>query len=152
MANGIVFFVDLFNNKTLKQIILVAILSIFSASSLTMSLYHKSFYWNFNSGICEAMYYVGQQEDSERIVVFEAVWYTGGYAYLDKDIPIYFLRVNPWDYIGLNSTYYRQIYAMNGTYCVARSYELLFIHPIMESLGLNVTAIVEGNPTAYVYT
>ncbi|NHJ49730.1 MAG: hypothetical protein FK733_18205 [Asgard group archaeon] len=153
VANGIVFFADLVKNKTLKHVILVAILAIFSASSLTISLYNKNWYWNFNSGICNAMYHVGQQEDSERIVVFETVWYTGGYAFLDKNITIYFIKVNPLFALSTyNSTFFRQLYAMNGTYCVVRSHEHLFVQSILVSLGMNNTAVIEGNPTAYVYS
>jgi phosphatidylinositol glycan class B len=153
VANGIIEFVSLIKHKHLKRIIFVTIITIFTASSLAISLYHRKWYWDFNSGICEAMYYVGKQDDVVRLVVFEIVWYTGGYAYLNKNISTYFVRINPLSpSTGYNSTFYRQLYTLNGTYCIVRSYENLYVRYILESLGMNITASIEGNPTAYVYS
>jgi phosphatidylinositol glycan class B len=153
ISNGILKFVDLIEKKPYKQIAFGIILTIFCTSSVLIATVHKNWMWDYNSGICNAMWYVGKQEDSERVVVFETVWYTGGYAYLDKDIPIYFIKINPWTVSELyNSTYLRSVYEANGTYCVVRQDEMHYISSILENLGLNINAtFVENLRTVYVY-
>ncbi|MHA1462249.1 MAG: hypothetical protein ACTSQ0_04180, partial [Candidatus Heimdallarchaeota archaeon] len=91
--------------------------------------------------------------------VLEMVWYTGGYAYLDKDIPIYFVRAqvtNPlwW----LNSTDAIEKYYLKGTYIVIRENDLnrvsLFyfdIHEFFLYHGFDVVANIAGEPNAFVY-
>jgi phosphatidylinositol glycan class B len=152
-ANGILKFVNLIEKKPYKQITFGIILTIFCTSSVLIATVHKDWMWDYNSGICNAMCYVGKQEDSERVVVFETVWYTGGYAYLDKDIPTYFIKINPWTVSELyNSTYLRSVYEANGTYCVVREDEMHYISTILEDLGLNIVATFkESIRNVYVY-
>jgi phosphatidylinositol glycan class B len=149
MASGIYELVSLIKKRPWKRIAMVAILSVITASSLAMSLYHKKWMWDWNSGICNAMYYVGQQDDAELLVVFENTWYTGGYAYLDKNITIFFIK--PFSGGNFNNTFYRGLYSTNGTYCVARRTELFIVHDVLISLGMEYIAEIEGNPNAYVY-
>ncbi|NHJ41066.1 MAG: hypothetical protein FK731_13625, partial [Asgard group archaeon] len=154
IANGIIKFIDLIEKKTYKKITLGIILTIFCTSSALMATIHKSWMWDWNSGICNAMWYVGKQEDSERVVVFEAVWYTGGYAYLDKNIPIYFIKIYSWTNpsTSYNSTFYRSTYVTNGTYCVLRGDEMLYVSSILENLGLSIIATFDEElRSVYVY-
>lgn len=153
IANGIIKFIDLIQKKPYKQIALGIILAIFCTSSAVIATINKSWMWDWNSGICNAMWYVGNQEDSERLVVFETVWYTGGYAYLDKDIPVYFLKIFPWSSsLTYNSTFFRSVYGADGTYCVVREDEMYYVSTILENLGLNIIATFEENiRVVYVY-
>ena len=123
-----------------------------------MGLVEKEYMWKWNSGICNAMTWVGQQEDSEYLIVVELVWYTGGYAYLDKDIPVDFLwtRYNP-EYF-FNSSEYLELYTQEGVYIIVRTTDLsrmklLFfdLHEFLTEKGLGIVANIAGYPNAYVY-
>ncbi|MHA1555834.1 MAG: glycosyltransferase family 39 protein [Candidatus Heimdallarchaeota archaeon] len=159
VANGIYQISKLVERKRFQYAVLGLLLAILSTSSLYMGLVEKNYMWKGNSGICNAMYWVGQQEDSERIIVLEMVWYTGGYAYLDKNISITFVRAqsaNPlwW----LNSTDAIEKYYLKGTYIVIRENDLnrvsLFyfdIHEFFLHHGFDVVANIAGGPNAFVY-
>jgi hypothetical protein len=110
--------------------------------------------WKWNSGITNAMYWVGQQEDVETVIVFEGVWYTGGYAYLNIDVPCFFERIGFFAYphnLVYNSTYFRYLYTQNGTYVVVRDLELYIVNDILTSFNMTMVADVAGYPNAKVF-
>lgn len=159
VANGIYKFSMLAKRKHFQYVVLGLLLAILSTSSLYMGLVEKNYMWKWNSGICNAMYWVGQQEDSERIIVLEMVWYTGGYAYLDKNISITFIRSqysNPAS--RLNDSNTLEKYSMKGTYVVVRTSDIhrvtliyFDIHEFFLQHGLVVVANIAGVPNAIVY-
>ena len=159
VANGIYKFSKLFRKKSLQYTVVAFFLIALSASSLYMAIVEKDYIWKWNSGICNAMYWVGQQEDSERIIVLHMVWYTGGYAYLDKNISITFIRaqyINPAQ--RLNSSSLLEMYEQEGTYVVVQKSDmqmvkLLFfdMHQFFLDQGLIIVANIAGYSNAYVY-
>ena len=159
VSNGIYKFAKLFQVKSHQYTILSFIMIIFSLSSLYLATVEKAWMWKFNSGICNAMHFVGQQDDAELLIVFEMVWYTGGYVYLDKNISIIFNKIYPLDpFFRINSTYYELLYARKGTYVIIRSYEFSFydyynfsVSEYFASQNLHLVANIARNPNAYVY-
>ncbi|NHJ05622.1 MAG: hypothetical protein EAX90_12420 [Candidatus Heimdallarchaeota archaeon] len=159
VANGIYQFIILFRKKSYQYTLLSLLLIIFCLGSLYMTAIEKVWMWKFNSGICNAMHWVGQQEDVELVIVFEMVWYTGGYAYLDNNVSVKFTRINFFDpFLHINSTYYKYLYAREGTYIVIRSYEFNFydsfyfdVAEFFNSQNLVQVANIAGYPNAYVY-
>lgn len=153
VAKGIVKFVSILKKRSLRYLILTLILTTFVTGSVFVGVYQKKYAWKFNSGICNAMYWTGQQEAVQRVIVFESVWYTGGYAYLHKNISCDFIKINlikPPE-ASFNSTYCRLLYQYNGTYVIVRSYELWLVINTLESFNLTFKAEVYGNPMAYVF-
>jgi len=153
VSNGIEAVIKFIRKKSLQNLVLGAIIIFFCASSYTMGVYQKSFYWNYAEGICMGMYWVGKQDDVEQVIVFENVWYTGGYAYLDKDVPCYFLSMRPWmdPSVTYNSTAYRALFSIPGTYIVVKSNELFYIKEILLSCGLLKVLFLNDNPDVTVY-
>jgi hypothetical protein len=159
IANGIYFLANKTRNKKIQWSIIGFFLILFVTFSGVVSLLERNI-WQSNSGICHAMYWVGQQEDSKVLIVFEEVWYTGGYAYLDKNITCLFVKINDASPLfPLNSSNYRSFYATPGTYAILRTYELTIIHEgsiiypaaILEENGMTMVAEIYGKPTVFVY-
>ncbi|MBN1329787.1 MAG: glycosyltransferase family 39 protein [Candidatus Heimdallarchaeota archaeon] len=153
VSNGMDTILKFIRKKSLQNFLLGAFIIFFCASSYTMGVYQKSYYWNYAEGICTAMYWVGKQDDTERLAVFENVWYTGGYAYLDKDVPCYFLSMKPWINPSetYNSTYYRTLFATPGTYAIVKSIELAYLEEIFLSCGMQEVLFLYDNPSVTVY-
>ncbi len=159
VANGIYKFSKIVKRKHYRNAVLGLMLAILSTSSLYMSLVQKNYMWKWNSGICNAMYWVGEQEDSERVIVLEMVWYTGGYAYLDKNITITFIRLHITKPLArLNHSHLIELYSMKGTYVIIRTTEIqsvthyyFDIHEFFLQQDLVVVANIAGEPNAIVY-
>ncbi|MCF2144109.1 MAG: glycosyltransferase family 39 protein [Candidatus Heimdallarchaeota archaeon] len=153
VANGIVKFAENFKTAPAKRLSLVFILLLFCLASSMMAFYHQRYAWKANSGICNAMYWVGKQEDAQRVVVFEMVWYTGGYAYLDKNISCFFVRISPSSIpqYTYNSTTLRNLYGLNGTYVVVREPELYLVQDLLSSFNMSQVAVVGQLPNVYVF-
>ncbi len=159
VANGIYKFSKLVKRKQFQYVVLGLLLVMLSTSSLYMGLVKKNYMWKWNSGICNAMYWVGQQEDSERLIVLEMVWYTGGYAYLNKNISITFIRSQFTSPIWrLNDSDTLEKFSIKGTYVVVRTTDIqrvtlyfFDIHEFFSQHGLIVVANIAGVPNAIVY-
>jgi len=153
IANGIVKFAENFRKAHLQRISLVVILSLLCAASAAMAFYHQRYFWKANAGICNAMYWVGKQEDVQTVVIFEMVWYTGGYAYLNKNVSCFFMRINAASIpeLSYNSTSMRHRYLQNGTYVIVREPELYLVQDILLSCNMTLEAIVGQLPNAYVF-
>lgn len=152
IANGIYKLSLAFKKKSLQYTVIGAMVIAFCSASLIIGIGEKNWMWKWNSGICNAMYWVGQQEDVETLIVLEMVWYTGGYAYLHKNITCLFLRIYPANPSGsFNSSYCRWLYQQNGTYVIVRLWELLLVSGTLESFGMTILVEVFGNPNAYVF-
>ncbi|MBD3191523.1 MAG: hypothetical protein GF308_12815 [Candidatus Heimdallarchaeota archaeon] len=153
VATGISKLASSLKQRSFRYLTLTLILATFVTSSVVVGVYQKNFMWTFNSGICNAMYWTGQQEDVERVIVFENVWYTGGYSYLHKNISCDFIKINILDppEASFNSSYCRMLYRYKGTYVIVRGYELWMVVGTLESFNLTFQAEVYGNPSAYVF-
>ncbi|MFW9924963.1 MAG: glycosyltransferase family 39 protein [Candidatus Thorarchaeota archaeon] len=159
ISNGVNQIIKLFQNKKLRYSITALFLMVFIASSSYIAFYEKYWWWKNNSGICNAMYFVGKQEDAKYLVVCETVWYTGGYAYLDKNITCDFIRIlfyNP--YQKLNSSYYLSLYQEPGTYIIVRATEIeitrmypMDIREFLMSQGLSIVSFIGKYPYVYVF-
>jgi hypothetical protein len=155
VAAGIERVVTVLRSKRNQYILLSFILVFLGSTSLFLANYNFKFMWKWNSGICNAMYWVGQQEDVETVIVFEGVWYTGGYAYLNVDVTCYFERISYFMFPQnptYNSSYFRYLYTQKGTYVVVRNYELHIVEDILTSLNMTIVADVFGYPYAKVFT
>lgn len=153
VASGIYRFVKIFQKKKLRYVSLALILGTICASSVIMATEIKADYWKYGSGVCNAMYYVGQQQDVETVIVFEYVWYTGGYAYLHRNITCYFTGINPiyLPSATYNSTFYRSFYATNGTYTVVLAKDHANVSPIFLEFNLSYVGAFGSGHKAYVY-
>lgn len=155
VAAGIQKVVTTFKSKRNQHILLSFTLILIGSISLFLSNYQYKSMWKGNSGICNAMYWVGEQDDVETVIVFETVWYTGGYAYLDVNVTCYFLKIRspllPFTQV-YNSSYFRYLYSQKGTYVVVRDYELSLVEPILTELNMVLVANVYGSPYAKVFT
>jgi hypothetical protein len=153
VASGIYRIVKLFQDKRFRFTVLALILGAISVSSILMATVIKADFWKYNSGVCNAMNYVGQQEDVETVIVFEYVWYTGGYAYLHRNVTCYFTGINPVysPSTSYNSTFYRLYYAQNGTYAIVLSKDHLRVRPIFMEFNMTFAGSFESDYTAYVY-
>ena len=154
IAAGIDRIASVLRSKRNQNIMISFILIFLGATSLYLANYDFQFMWKWNSGICNAMYWVGQQDDVETVIVFETVWYTGGYAYLDIDVYCFFTRISifpPSQNMVYNSTLFRQLYAENGTYVVVRDFELYIVQDILLEHNMTLVADVFGNPNAKVF-
>ncbi|MHA1586344.1 MAG: glycosyltransferase family 39 protein [Candidatus Heimdallarchaeota archaeon] len=155
VAAGIERVVTTLQSKRNQHILLSFILIFLGSTSLFLANYNFKYMWKWNSGVCNAMYWVGEQDDVETVIVFETVWYTGGYAYLDVNVTCYFLKIN---YIFLplipvyNSSFFRYLYSQKGTYAIVRDYELSVMEPILTELNMTIVANVYGSPYAKVFT
>ncbi|NHJ31898.1 MAG: hypothetical protein FK732_03455, partial [Asgard group archaeon] len=156
VAAGIERVVTTLQSKRNQQILLSFILIFFGSTSLFLANYNYKFMWKWNSGICNAMYWVGQQEDVEIVIVFEGVWYTGGYAYLNLDVPCYFERISLYYFfppnLAYNSSYFRYLYTQKGTYVVVRDYELSIVESLLRNHSMTLVADVFGYPNAKVFS
>ncbi|NHJ85195.1 MAG: hypothetical protein FK734_07020 [Asgard group archaeon] len=152
VSNGIYKLVDAIKKPKIRYTVLSFIIIFFSASSLGMATIEKWWYWKFNSGITNAMAWIGKQEDSKNLIVFEFVWYTGGYAYLDKNITCLFVRIDPFNPIGsIDSLYYQLLYSTNGTYAIVFEKDLFVVNWYLASFGMEVVAKFYGIPYVYVF-
>ncbi len=153
VANGILKFAENFKKTSTKRFSLTFILILFCIASSMMAFYHQKYAWKANSGICNAMYWVGKQEDAQRVIVFEMVWYTGGYAYLDKNISCLFVRISSSSIpkYTYNSTTLRNLYSLNGTYALVREPELFLVQELLLSFNMTQVAIVGQLPNVYVF-
>ena len=155
VAAGIQRVVTTLQSKRNQHILLSFIIIFLGSTSLFLANYNFKQMWKGNSGICNAMYWVGEQDDVETVIVFETVWYTGGYAYLDVNVTCYFLKIRspllPFTQV-YNSSYFRYLYSQKGTYVVVRDYELSLVEPILTELNMILVANVYGSPYAKVFT
>jgi len=153
VASGIYRIVKMFQNKKFRYTVLALILGAISASSIVMATVNKADFWKYGSGVCNAMYFVGQQQDVDTVIVFEYVWYTGGFAYLHRNITCYFIGINPIYSASTtyNSTFYRLYYASNGTYTIVLSKDLARVMPIFLEFNMSFVGSFESDYTAYVY-
>jgi len=151
VASGIYRFVKMFQNRKLRYIAFAIIISTISASSILVATVTKANFWKNNSGVCNAMYYVGQQEDAETLIVFENIWYTGGYSYLHRNITCFFSEINLLYHSTYNSTFYRLLFAQNGTYIIVLSGDYLVMLPIVLEFNMTFVGAFESDWTAYVY-
>jgi hypothetical protein len=153
IASGILRMVKMFQNKKLRYTVLAIILGAISISSISMATVIKGNFWKYGSGVCNAMYFVGQQQDVETVVVLEYVWYTGGYAYLHRNITCYFIGITPLytPTSTYNSTFVRLIYAQNGTYTIVLSKNHLDVKPILFEFNMSFVGSFGSDYTAYVY-
>jgi len=155
VAAGIQRVVATLQSKRNQHILLSFILIFLGATSLFLANYNYKYMWKWNSGVCNAMYWVGQQDDVETVIVFETVWYTGGYAYLDLNVTCYFERISYYWFppnLVYNSSYFRYLYTLKGTYVVVRDSELFIVESILTSLNMTIVANVYGYPSAKVFT
>lgn len=155
VAAGIQRVVVTLQSKRNQHILLSFILIFLGSTSFFLANYNYKYMWKWNSGVCNAMYWVGEQEDVETVIVFETVWYTGGYAYLDVNVTCYFLKISYYflpPSHAYNSSYFRYLYSQKGTYVIVRDYELSIIEPIITDLNMTMVANVSGYPYAKVFT
>jgi hypothetical protein len=138
--------------EVLQELSIYFILALFASGSLLIATTEKKVHWKVNSGICHAMYWVGQQEDVETVIVLESVWYTGGYAYLNKNVSCRFVHI----YSNIpsntfNSSYNRYLYQQPGTYVIVRSNEWFVVWPVLEEFNMTFRAKTFGYPTCFIY-
>lgn len=155
VAAGIQRVVETLQSKRNQHILLSFIVIFLGSTSVFLANYNYKYMWKGNSGVCNAMYWVGEQDDVETVIVFETVWYTGGYAYLDVNVTCYFVKISyfllPPSHI-YNSSYFRYLYSQKGTYAIVRDNELTLIEPILLELNMTQVANVSGYPYAKVFT
>jgi phosphatidylinositol glycan class B len=155
VAAGIQRVVTTLQSKRNQYILLSFILIFLGSTSVFLANYNYKYMWKWNSGVCNAMYWVGKQDDVETVIVFETVWYTGGYAYLDVNVTCYFLKISyflfPPNQI-YNSSFFRYLYSQKGTYVIVRDFELSIVEPILTELNMTIVANVYGYPYAKVFT
>ncbi|TET31499.1 MAG: hypothetical protein E3J70_01935 [Candidatus Heimdallarchaeota archaeon] len=155
VAAGIQRVVTTLQSKRNQYILLSFILIFLGSTSVFLANYNYKYMWKWNSGVCNAMYWVGKQDDVEKVIVFETVWYTGGYAYLDVNVTCYFLKISyflfPPNQI-YNSSFFRYLYSQKGTYVIVRDFELSIVEPILTDLNMTIVANVYGYPYAKVFT
>jgi hypothetical protein len=155
VAAGIQRVVTTLQSKRNQYILLSFILIFLGSTSVFLANYNYKYMWKWNSGVCNAMYWVGKQDDVEKVIVFETVWYTGGYAYLDVNVTCYFLKISyflfPPNQI-YNSSFFRYLYSQKGTYVIVRDFELSIVEPILTELNMTIVANVYGYPYAKVFT
>ncbi len=153
IANGIYKVVIMFRKKKYQVISLASILLIFVTASSVMAFIEKDWMWKFNSGICNAMYWVGQQDKVDTVIAFEMVWYTGGYVYLDRNVTCFFSRINtslPPEYT-YNNTYFLNLYSQKGTFVIILQYHYHLVEPVVTEYNMSLLANVYGIPNAYVF-
>ncbi|MCW1296104.1 MAG: glycosyltransferase family 39 protein [Candidatus Parvarchaeota archaeon] len=85
IADGIISFCN--KLKKYSKHALFSLLILISINSFFISLNTN---WSPRKEICDAMRYVGEQDDSTGVIIFETWSYTCGYTYLHKNIPILF--------------------------------------------------------------
>jgi len=151
VASGIYNFVKMFQNRKMRYTVFAVIIGAISLSSILMATVIRADFWKYNSGVCNAMYYVGQQEDAENVIVLDYVWYTGGYAYLHRNISCYFSRVIPENPATYNSLFYQSLYAQNGTYTIILSIDIAIVEPILLDHNMTFVGTFDSSYTAYVY-